>query len=152
MAAGASETFSAWHPFVVETEITETAIKEPPTPRTRGAIPTMLNTPILHQLRVAGFEDSLSDEAQALYRRPLKSTSQARRASQPGRGRSRKDEAANEHFQPATRVQFGLGAILHTPILHHSGWPDSRTRTTTRTSTKRWLEGGRELLSDFSRK
>src|SRR5260221_7697342 len=25
----------------------------------------------------------------------------------------------------------------HTPILHHSAWPDSRTRTTTRTRTKR---------------
>jgi hypothetical protein len=24
----------------------------------------------------------------------------------------------------------------HTPILHHSAWPDSRTRTTTRTRTK----------------
>jgi hypothetical protein len=43
-------------------------------------------------LRVAGFEDSLCDEAQALYRRPLKSASQARRAPQPRRGRSRKDE------------------------------------------------------------
>jgi hypothetical protein len=34
----------------------------------------------------------LSDEAQALYCRPLMSASQARRAPQPGRGRSRKDE------------------------------------------------------------
>jgi hypothetical protein len=43
---------------------------------------------VTHQI----FEDSLSDEAQALYSRPLKSASQARPALQPGRGRSRKDD------------------------------------------------------------
>ena len=29
-----------------------------------------------------------------------------------------------------------LAQYSHTPILHHSAWPDSRTTTTTRTSTK----------------
>jgi hypothetical protein len=55
------------------------------------------HTPIL---RVAGFEDSLSDEAQALYRRPLKSASQARRAPQPRPGRSRKHEHEHDFDAP----------------------------------------------------
>jgi hypothetical protein len=57
-------------------------------------------------LRVAGFEDSLSDEALALCCRPLKSASQARRAPQPGRGRSRKDEATA--YRQPTR-----GRLMH---------------------------------------
>ncbi len=82
-----------------------------PQPRVRGvqfrlgAVLQHSNTPARNasrsdaggpSLRMAGFEDSLSDEAQALYCRPLKSASQARRAPQPGRGRSRKDEAPGE--------------------------------------------------------
>jgi hypothetical protein len=42
---------------------------------------------------------------------------------------------SSSDLQPATRVQFRIGATLHTPILHHSSWLDSRT--TTRTRTKR---------------
>ena len=55
------------------------------------------STPIL---RAAGIEDSLSDEAQALCCRPLKSASQARHAPQPGRWRSRKGDDENENEAP----------------------------------------------------
>jgi hypothetical protein len=34
-----------------------------------------------------------------------------------------------QHPQPDTRVHFQLIATLPTPILYHSVWPDSRTRT-----------------------
>jgi len=51
-------------------------------------------------LRSKGFEDSPSDEAKALQCRPLKSASQARRAPQPGRWRSRKDDDENEYEAP----------------------------------------------------
>jgi hypothetical protein len=83
---------------------------EEPQPATRvqfrlGAVLQHSNTPARNasrsdaggpSLRAAGFEDSLSDEAQALYCRPLKSASQARRAPPPGHGRSRKDDDEDE--------------------------------------------------------
>jgi hypothetical protein len=51
----------------------------------------------LHQFvtrlaRLLEDDDSLPDEAEALYCRPLKSASQARHAPQPGRWQSRDDE------------------------------------------------------------
>jgi hypothetical protein len=57
--------------------------------------------------RVAGFEDSLSDEAEELLCRPLKSASQARRAPRPGRWQSRKDDDEDEYDGPIAR---GLSA------------------------------------------
>jgi hypothetical protein len=59
-------------------------------------------------LRSPGFEDSLSDEAQALYCRPLKSASQARGAPQPGRGRSRNDDDEDENEAPREWRPTGL--------------------------------------------
>jgi hypothetical protein len=63
-------------------------------------------------LRVAGFEDSLSDVAQALYCRPLKSASRARRAPQPGRGRSRKYEAPCEALLTQGPGLFQCGLLF----------------------------------------
>jgi hypothetical protein len=39
-----------------------------------------------------------------------------------------------------------LAQYSNTPILHHSAWPDSRTRTTTRTRTKRLTSGARHWI------
>ncbi len=75
-----------------------------PRPAIESPIPTNNTTPEprLHysntpSLRSPGFEDSLSDEAQALCCRPLKSASQARHAPQPGRWRSWKDDDEDEN-------------------------------------------------------
>jgi PAS domain S-box-containing protein len=65
---------------------------------TRRSIRTRRNTPTLHHsiTPAAEIDDSLSDEAQALQCRPLKSASQARRAPEEGRRRSRENEIADE--------------------------------------------------------
>src|SRR5260370_33960606 len=39
-----------------------------------------------------------------------------------------------------------LAQYSHTPILHHSAWPDSRTRPTTRTRTKRFVVPSEPLI------
>src|SRR5215469_15667643 len=49
-------------------------------------------------------EYSLPDEAQAVSCRPLKSASQARRAPQPGRWRSRENEPSHE-WHPTARLE-----------------------------------------------
>jgi len=40
-------------------------------------------------------------------------------------------------FNPLRGCNSNLAQYSKTPALHHSAWPDSRTRTTTRTRTKR---------------
>jgi hypothetical protein len=62
--------------------------------RAPAAEPQLPNIPIL---RAAETENSLSNEANALWCRPLKSASQARHAPQPGRRRSRKDDDEDEY-------------------------------------------------------
>jgi hypothetical protein len=81
VGSGCATSSSATEPRKVIRRVLENTLAK--------AIGTSRNTP---SLRVAGFQDSLSDEAPALYCRPLKSASQARRTPKPGRGRSRKDE------------------------------------------------------------
>ena len=74
----------------------------------KASVPVHIFEATSPSLRVAGFEDSLSDEAQALSCRPLKSASQARRAPQPGCGRSRKDEDEYEvHGEPSGYFSAG---------------------------------------------
>jgi hypothetical protein len=44
---------------------------------------------------------------------------------------------------PLRGCNSDLAQYSNTPTLHHSAWPDSRTRTTTRTRTKRLVSGDR---------
>ena len=44
--------------------------------------------------------------------------------------------------KPLRGCNSDLAQCSNTPVLHHSAWPDSRTRTTTSTSTKRLVRAG----------
>src|SRR5260221_14636091 len=55
------------------------------------------------------------------------------------------NESPHEHPYPLRGCNSDLAQYSNTPSLHHSARPDSRTRTTTRTRTKRLVRAGHFL-------